>query len=116
MSDDRPQEPHQDNAACERLMAEGIPTGTFGNARPPQPAARRPAPPARPRTAARAAVSDSTGQTARPIRPWTPEEQAAHYAELMAGLYPARRSKSAEAPQPSEPAEPHLRLIHTRAS
>lgn len=44
----------------ERLMAEAIPTGTFGHARP----ARQPQPAAR----------------------WTPEEQAAHLAALEAEL------------------------------
>ncbi|MBZ6102764.1 hypothetical protein ACH4NO_18340 [Streptomyces olivaceus] len=46
----------------ERLMAEAVPTGTFGRSRPE-----------RPREA--------------PSRPsWTPEEQAAHRAELEAAL------------------------------
>ncbi|MEW2147743.1 hypothetical protein AB0909_00655 [Streptomyces albidoflavus] len=45
--------------ARERLLAEELPTGTFGRGERP----RRPAP-----------------------RPWTPEEQAAHYAELAAAL------------------------------
>lgn len=48
--------------AYERLMAEAIPTGTFGYARP----ARR--------------------QHAEPAPRWTPEEQAAHWAELEAAL------------------------------
>ncbi|MBZ6290348.1 hypothetical protein KVH30_02020 [Streptomyces olivaceus] len=49
-------------SAYERLMAEAVPTGTFGRARPE-----------RPREA--------------PSRPsWTPEEQAAHRAELEAAL------------------------------
>lgn len=48
--------------AYERLMAEAIPTGTFGHAIPPPP----PDP--------------------RPIRPWTPEEQARHVADLLAAL------------------------------
>lgn len=46
----------------ERLLAEEIPTGTFGHARPPAPA------------------------DPRPIRPWTPEEQAAHREILAAAL------------------------------
>ncbi|MFD5221435.1 hypothetical protein ACFWMH_27720 [Streptomyces tendae] len=48
--------------AYERLMAEAVPTGTFGHARP----ARR--------------------QHAEPAPRWTPEEQAAHRAELEAAL------------------------------
>ncbi|MGW0577333.1 hypothetical protein ACWD25_15450 [Streptomyces sp. NPDC002920] len=46
----------------ERLLAESIPTGTFGHAPPP--------PPPEP----------------RPIRPWTPEEQAQHRADLLTAL------------------------------
>ena len=46
----------------ERLMAEALPTGTFGHARP----ARR---------------RDDT-----PAPAWTPEEQAAHLATLNAAL------------------------------
>lgn len=45
----------------ERLLAEEIPTGTFGHARPPAPVRRE-------------------------VRPWTPAEQAAHCAELDAAL------------------------------
>lgn len=48
--------------AYEKLMAEAIPTGTFGRARP----ARR--------------------QETAPAPAWTPEEQAAHRAELDAAL------------------------------
>ncbi|WP_409469107.1 hypothetical protein [Streptomyces sp. HC307] len=48
--------------AYERLMAEAIPTGTFGHARP----ARR--------------------RNAEPAPAWTPEEQAAHRAALEAEL------------------------------
>ncbi|MFE0132428.1 hypothetical protein ACFWY6_12775 [Streptomyces sp. NPDC059037] len=46
----------------ERLYAEQWPTGTFGHAQP------APKPPA------------------RPIRPWSPEEQAEHVAQLAAAL------------------------------
>lgn len=46
----------------ERLMAEAVPTGTFGHARPVRRATTEPAP------------------------RWTPEEQAAHRAELDAAL------------------------------
>jgi hypothetical protein len=59
----------------ERLMAEAIPTGTFGRARPAQP------------------------RTADSAPAWTPEEQAAHRAELEAALAPARLRR------------PHLRVI-----
>ncbi|MFJ3037752.1 hypothetical protein [Streptomyces tendae] len=45
----------------ERLLAESIPTGTFGHAQPTT---------AQPRT----------------TRPWTPEEQAQHRADLEAAL------------------------------
>ncbi|KOG33318.1 hypothetical protein [Streptomyces resistomycificus] len=45
----------------ERLMAEALPTGTFGHA---QPARRR----------------------SEPVSRWTPEEQAAHLATLEAEL------------------------------
>jgi len=46
----------------ERLMAEALPTGTFGHARP----TRR--------------------QRAEPAPAWTAEQQAAHRAELLAAL------------------------------
>lgn len=49
-------------SAYERLMAEEWPPGSFGY--PPA----RPAPPP------------------RPIRPWTPEEQAQHLADLLTAL------------------------------
>ncbi|MEU7597319.1 hypothetical protein AB0B79_30445 [Streptomyces sp. NPDC039022] len=42
----------------ERIFAEELPTGTFGDSLPPPPPA------------------------VRPPRPWLPAEQAAHYAEL----------------------------------
>ncbi|MFF4090361.1 hypothetical protein ACFYY9_26295 [Streptomyces nigra] len=60
----------------ERLMAEAIPTGTFGHARP------------------------TTRHTAEPAARWTPQEQAAHRAELEAALAPAR------------PLRPKLRVIN----
>jgi hypothetical protein len=47
----------------ERLMAEGVPDGTFGGSRPAQGRRRAPQPPG-----------------------WTPAEQAAHYAALAAAL------------------------------
>ena len=47
----------------ERLLAEELPTGTFGHALPPQPERRHVQP-----------------------EPWTPEEQAAHRAELCRAL------------------------------
>lgn len=46
----------------ERLMAEAVPTGTFGRARP------------------------TRQQQAEPAPRWTPEEQARHRAELEAAL------------------------------
>jgi hypothetical protein len=48
--------------AYERLMAEALPTGTFGHARPTRRRSTDPAP------------------------AWTPEEQAAHLAALEAAL------------------------------
>jgi hypothetical protein len=50
----------------ERLMAEALPTGTFGGARPPKPQRRTTAAPA--------------------ARSWTPEAQAAHVETLLNGL------------------------------
>jgi hypothetical protein len=52
--------------AYERLMAEAVPTGTFGRARP------------------------TTQQHADTTPAWTAEEQAAHRAELLAALTPPR--------------------------
>ncbi|MEV5592197.1 hypothetical protein [Streptomyces sp. NPDC052496] len=49
-------------SALERLLAEELPTGRFGDALPPRPPAVRPA------------------------RPWLPAEQAAHYAALAAAV------------------------------
>jgi len=48
--------------AYERLMAEAVPTGSFGRARPPK------------------------RQRAESAPRWTPEEQAAHLATLNAAL------------------------------
>ncbi|MEU2585253.1 hypothetical protein ABZ612_20295 [Streptomyces avermitilis] len=56
----------------ERLMAELWPTGKFGRAEHVQ---RPPLPPLPERPPER-----------RPIRPWTPEEQAQHRADLLAAL------------------------------
>ncbi|MGY4935872.1 hypothetical protein ACWD7T_33200 [Streptomyces sp. 900116325] len=56
----------------ERLMAEQWPTGRFGRDEPVQ---RRPLPPLPERPPER-----------RSIRPWTPEEQAQHLADLEAAL------------------------------
>lgn len=50
-------------SAYERFRDEQWPTGTFGHALPP------PEPPP------------------RPITPWTPEEQAQHYADLLEALH-----------------------------
>lgn len=67
----------------EKLMAEAIPTGTFGRARP----ARR--------------------QETAPAPAWTPEEQAAHRAELEAAL---------SGSQPRRPRRPHLVVIEGEAA
>ena len=67
----------------ERLLAEELPTGTFGHA-----AAIQPAP--------------------RPIRPWTREEQAAHYAVLEAEL-------ATWTWREPDPEEPRLRLVDPAA-
>jgi hypothetical protein len=48
--------------AYERLMAEALPTGTFGHAQP------------------------TRNRRSEPISRWTPEEQAAHLATLEAEL------------------------------
>jgi hypothetical protein len=64
----------------ERLMAEAVPTGTFGRARPTTPRGAEPAP------------------------AWTPEEQAAHLAELEAAIAPAGRGR------------PRLRVVNGRAA
>lgn len=50
------------SSAYERLMAEAIPTGTFGHALPPRP--------------------PQAAYTPR----WTPGEQAQHLADLLAAL------------------------------
>ena len=62
----------------ERLLAEAIPTGTFGHALPPPP---EPEPPP------------------RPVAPWTPEEQDAHWADLCKALGTPGAKR------------PHLRLV-----
>lgn len=48
-------------SALDRLLAEELPTGTFGHAQP-------------------------TPVQQRPVTPWTPAEQAAHYAELARAI------------------------------
>ncbi|MEU9643623.1 hypothetical protein [Streptomyces sp. NPDC048188] len=73
------------NTAYERLMAESVPTGTFGHALPP---GQRAAPPA-----------------------WTPEEQAQHLADLTAALVGWHdHSERAE-----QKRDRHLRLVHGQA-
>ncbi|MFF4902323.1 hypothetical protein [Streptomyces sp. NPDC001068] len=57
----------------ERLMAEQWPTGKFGRGEPVQRPATLPPLPTRP-------------PEPRPIRRWTPEEQAQHMADLLAAL------------------------------
>ncbi|MFB7736230.1 hypothetical protein ACFC08_17955 [Streptomyces sp. NPDC056112] len=69
--------------AYERLMAEAVPTGTFGRARP----ARR---------------RDET-----PAPAWTPEEQAAHRAQLEAAL---------AGTETRGPRRPRLRVIEGTAA
>jgi hypothetical protein len=64
----------------ERLMAEAVPTGTFGRAR------------------------TTTQQHTDTTPAWTAEEQAAHRAELLAALTPAR------------PRRPKLRVIDGQAA
>jgi hypothetical protein len=64
----------------ERLMAEAVPTGTFGRAR------------------------TIAARNAEPAPAWTPEEQAAHRAELEAALAPKR------------PRRPQLRVIDGQAA
>ena len=59
--------------AYERLMAEAVPTGTFGHARP-----------------ARQQQTESAPR-------WTPEEQARHRAELDAALSSRRRPQEGSA-------------------
>lgn len=56
----------------ERFMAEQWPTGKFGRAKHVQ----RPSPPPLP----------ERPPERRPIRPWAPEEQAQHLADLEAAL------------------------------
>lgn len=69
--------------AYERLMAEAVPTGTFGHARPAQWRETTPAP------------------------AWTPEEQAAHLAELEAAL---------AGTETRGPRRPNLRVIDGEAT
>jgi hypothetical protein len=69
--------------AYERLMAEAVPTGTFGHARP-----------------ARQQQTESAPR-------WTPEEQARHRAELEAALNAIEKRGTRRPPQ-----APHLRVIN----
>ncbi len=68
--------------AYERLMAEELPTGTFGHALPPPPPQRH-------------------------TRPWTPEEQAQHVADLLTALQDWHDPSN----QAEQKRERHLRLI-----
>lgn len=88
----------------ERLMAEQWPTGNFGRAEPVQ---RRPLPPLPERPPER-----------RPIRPWAPEEQAQHFADLEAALSiwqemsPAADRKRERTRERQRSARPrHLRVV-----
>ncbi|MFG3154254.1 hypothetical protein ACGF7W_19670 [Streptomyces sp. NPDC048219] len=68
----------------ERLMAEGVPTGTFGYALPPRP------------------------REGRPIPGWTPEEQGQHLADLLAALVGWQATDERAERKRGR----HLRLIH----
>lgn len=75
--------------AYERLMAEALPTGTFGRARPA------------PHQKAAPACSK------QPAPAWTPEEQAAHRAQLEAAL---------AGTETRGPRRPRLRVIDGEAA
>ena len=70
-------------SAYERLLADELPTGTFGHALPPRP----PNPPP------------------QPTPHWTPEEQAQHVRDLLTGI----DGWHYQEPDPED--RPHLRLI-----
>jgi len=77
---------HPHNDAYARLMAEAIPTGTFGRAHPETPPDARTGP-----------------QTPH----WTPEQQRQHLAELTAALNAIEKRGTRRPPQ-----APHLRVIN----
>lgn len=64
-----------DLSPLERLLAEAVPTGTFGHARPAKPPTQR-----------RKAPAGPAARHTAPIPRWSPEEQARHVAELEAVL------------------------------
>lgn len=74
------------STAYERLMAEALPTGTFGHALPP-------------------------GQRATPPA-WTPEEQAQHLADLTAALDGWHSQDEHDVRKRQR--HRHLRLVHAR--
>jgi hypothetical protein len=82
----------------ERLMAELWPTGKFGRAEHVQ---RPPLPP----------LPESPPER-RPIRPWTPEEQAQHRADLLDALE-GWQDKSEAADRKREYSREHARQTAT---
>lgn len=96
----------------ERLMAEDLPTGTFGRSRPPK-TRRTPGPAPAATHRAVEAVTPPGSHT-----PWTPEDQARHVADLLAELdgwewhdeyADAKRERDQDR-------RTHLRLIDTDAA
>ncbi|MGW0495073.1 hypothetical protein ACWD0Z_06420 [Streptomyces sp. NPDC003007] len=69
----------------QRLMAEAIPTGTFGHPRPPKPH----------------------------DEPWTADEQAQHLATLAAALKDWQNPAQAAQRDRDRDRRPHLHLIRT---
>jgi hypothetical protein len=76
----------------ERLMAEALPTGTFGHARPAQRRGAQPAP------------------------AWSPQEQARHLAELDAALDGWQDPSETAARDRQRPRRPRLRVIASEAA
>lgn len=71
----------------ERLLAEAVPTGTFGEAQP------------------------TTARSTEPRR-WTPAEQAAHYAALAEGIDGWEYAEHTRRPHTTR----HLYVIETEAA
>jgi hypothetical protein len=76
----------------ERLMAEAVPTGTFGRARP------------------------TTQQWADTAPAWTAEEQAAHLRTLNAALDGWQDHSDRAEQDRNRHRPPHLRLVHPTAA